>query len=151
MRRWLLPIALISILAGALQAQPSAQDADARLAEARDAKWSGRLTNAVMRRDEARQEVIESEAAWSRALTAGSRFPPAMSASMSAAISVILAVCAAWAVASWNQDSPSFSSSSTTRPLAPATRSTRSRCSATRASVRSSSTSFESRYAACSR
>lgn len=67
MRRWLLPIALISILAGAVEAQPAAQDADARLAEARDAKWSGRLTDAQMRRDEARQQVIESEAALSRA------------------------------------------------------------------------------------
>jgi len=67
MRRCLLPILLISILAGALQAQPSTQDADARLAEARDAKWSARLTNAVMQRDEARQQVIEREAAYSQA------------------------------------------------------------------------------------
>jgi len=67
MRRWLLPITLISILAGAAQAQPAAQDADARLVEARDAKWSGRLTDAQMRRDQARQHVIEREAAWSRA------------------------------------------------------------------------------------
>jgi len=64
---WLLPITLSLLLAGAVQAEPPVPNADAIEAEARDAKWSDRLTKAQMRRDLARQQLVEAEAALSRA------------------------------------------------------------------------------------
>jgi hypothetical protein len=62
-----LPVALCLFLAGAVQAEPPAPNADFQNAEARDAKWSARLEKAQVHRDQARLRVIASEAALSRA------------------------------------------------------------------------------------
>jgi uncharacterized protein YlxW (UPF0749 family) len=66
-RAWPLVILIAVLLGvGALAQSPSA-DGDARAAEARDAKWSARLNQAQMRLDQARQRVVEREAAYSKA------------------------------------------------------------------------------------
>lgn len=64
---WLLPLAVSVALGGAIQAEPPAAPADAEAVAALDAKWEGRLIEAQMRRDEARQQVSDGQAAVNKA------------------------------------------------------------------------------------
>jgi len=63
----LLSLAFGLALVSLAHAEPPVAAADAQAVEARDAKWEGRLIEAQVRRDQAQQRVIASQAALNKA------------------------------------------------------------------------------------